>query len=51
MGSFVTCTFAKYNENYQVKEGEIGWACCRHKRRKLYRILVGKKKKKAIKKT
>jgi hypothetical protein len=36
---------AKYNQNYEVKEGELGSACSTHgEKRKEYRVLVGKPK-------
>jgi hypothetical protein len=43
MRSFITCTFAKYNYNYQVKEDEMGGACSTNgEKSNAYRILVGK---------
>jgi hypothetical protein len=44
MRSFITCIFAKYNKNVQVKEVEMGRACSTNggRRRNTYRILAGK---------
>jgi hypothetical protein len=43
MKSFITCTLSKYNQNYQVKEHEMGRACIvTGEKRNTYRILVGK---------
>jgi hypothetical protein len=43
MRSFRTCHFAKYNQNDQVKEDEMGRAySMKGKKRNAYRILMGK---------
>jgi hypothetical protein len=43
MRSFIACTLAKYNENDQVREDEMGRVCRRNGEKKnAYRILVEK---------